>query len=166
MGLGCLVLVRRELELACEGHNSESYPRVSVSLHTKKAAGKSRVKGCPGLSRSRCSETCFIKGAQSAAEGEEPIYDQTCTRMTSLWTCVSWGAHVALRTSQQSKAPKHLLYGQSSLARILPCCLHQLCFCRFLTTSQAKCLLLGSTHTAQGMEMLPPKLETLKRCFF
>lgn len=40
MGLGCLVLVRRELELACEGHNSESYPRVSVSLHTKKAAGK------------------------------------------------------------------------------------------------------------------------------
>lgn len=50
LGLGCLVLVRRELGLACEGHNSESFPRVSVSLIPRRllARGQSRVKGCQG----------------------------------------------------------------------------------------------------------------------
>lgn len=51
LGLGCLVLVRRELGLACEGHNSESFPRVSVSLIPRRllARGQSRVKGWPGV---------------------------------------------------------------------------------------------------------------------
>lgn len=51
LGLGCLVLVRRELGLAWEGHNSESFPRVSVSLIPRRllARGQSRVKGWPGV---------------------------------------------------------------------------------------------------------------------
>lgn len=32
-GLDCLVLVQRELELACEGHNSELSPSVSVPAY-------------------------------------------------------------------------------------------------------------------------------------
>lgn len=128
------------------------------------------MSGCLRLSRSRCSETCPIKGVQSAVESAEAMYDQRYSRMTSLWVCVACGAHPALRTSQHNRVlgasrqnesclQATLLCSQNNLARALPCPLLQPCFCRLLIASHAKCLLLGSAHTAPRMAVLPPKLR-------